>query len=260
MIDMAELPDLTVFANILSRRFAGQTVENITVTETRKLNVSADTLKASMEGHQLTGVSREGKTLQFHFSGGQVLGLHLMLRGELVALDGEETPRFQIIAFHFTSGEGFAVIDLQKQATPTLQPKSVEVPDALDLDKEYFTALLAKKRTVIKTLLMDQKLMRGIGNSYADEILYHAAISPFSIANAIPPEAVSKIFSSIKTVLEKAIKDIGEANGDELSGELKDFMEIHSPRLKTTARGENIKTEKIGGRTTYYTDAQALFH
>lgn len=61
-------------------------------------------------------------------------------------------------------------------------------------------------------------------------------------------------------MLEKAIKDISEANGDELTGELKDFMMVHSPKLKATARGETIKMEKIGGRTTYYTDAQKLFH
>jgi formamidopyrimidine-DNA glycosylase len=65
---------------------------------------------------------------------------------------------------------------------------------------------------------------------------------------------------SIATVLKKAIKGIGAANGDELKGELKDFMIVHSPKLKTTDRGEVIKTEKIGGRTTYYTDAQELFH
>jgi formamidopyrimidine-DNA glycosylase len=256
---MAELPDLTVFANILSRRFKGQTVKSIVVTQTKKLNVTAAVLKSSLEGGQLTGVKREGKTLQFHFSDGQVLGLHLMLRGELVALVGNETPKFQILAFHFSNGEGFAVIDVLKQATPTLQPKSIDVPDALNLDKAYFTALLSKKRTVIKTLLMDQKALRGIGNSYADEILYHAGVSPFSIANAIPHEGVAKIFNSISTVLEKAIFDIGQANGDSLTGELKDFMTIHSPDLKATAKGDPIKTEKIGGRTTYYTDKQELY-
>jgi formamidopyrimidine-DNA glycosylase len=101
--------------------------------------------------------------------------------------------------------------------------------------------------------------MRGIGNSYTDEILYHAHISPFSVANAIPAKAVTKLFDSIRTVLEKAIKDITAANGDELTGELKDFMEVHGAKLKTTKKGEEILSEKIGGRTTYYTSTQELF-
>lgn len=256
---MAELPDLTVFARILSRKFTGQKLDKIDITEERKLNVSAAELKVALEGHELTAVSREGKTLQFHFSGGRVLGLHLMLRGELVALDGAEAPRFQIMAFHFKNGEGFAVIDLQKAATPTLQPKHADAPDALNVHLDYFKKLLAKKRTVIKTLLMDQKALRGIGNSYADEILYHAGISPFSTANALPEKMVTKLFQSIGTVLEQAIKDIEEANDDELTGELRDFLKIHNPALKVTAKGETIKTDKIGGRTTYYTDGQAHF-
>ncbi|TWR24714.1 formamidopyrimidine-DNA glycosylase [Mucilaginibacter pallidiroseus] len=256
---MAELPDLTVFADILSRKFTGQTVEEITITEARKLNVSADKLKTTLEGKKLEMVTREGKTLQFHFAGGEALGLHLMLRGELVDLEADETPRFQVMAMRFDNGKGFAVVDLQKQATLTLQPPPLNVPDALAMDGEYFADLLSKKRTLIKTLLMDQKLVRGIGNSYADEILYHAGISPFSVAKSIPANRVSKLYKSIADVLNKAVKQIAEANDDELRGELKDFMTVHSPKLKTTAKGEAIKTEKIGGRTTYYTDAQELY-
>ena len=256
---MAELPDLTVFAQILNHRFKGKILQKLEVTEPRKLNVDVKVLKDALENQKLTNVTREGKTLQFHFSNDHVLGLHLMLRGELVALEDDEKARFQILAFHFANGEGFAVIDLQKQATPTLNPKPAMAPDALLLDKTAFIDLVAKKRTVIKTLLMDQKTVRGIGNSYADEILYHAGVSPFSTARAIPAEQAQKIFNSIKIVLQKAIKDIGEANGSELKGELKDFMTVHNPSLKETKKGEPIKTDKIGGRTTYYTDQQQLY-
>lgn len=256
---MAELPDLTVFANILTRRFKGHILDQVMVTETRKLNVSATEFKKALEGHQLEQVAREGKTLQLHFSGGQVLGLHLMLRGELMSIAGDDVPRFQILAFHFENGEGFALIDLQKQATPTLNPETVTVPDALDIKLDDFKAIVGKKRVTIKTLLMDQKVIRGIGNSYTDEILYHAKISPFSIANVIPEKSVGQLFKSMDVVLKKAIREIGDANGDELTGELKDFMEVHNPRLKITAKGEPIKSDKIGGRTTYYTDAQELF-
>ncbi|MDQ0641121.1 formamidopyrimidine-DNA glycosylase [Pedobacter sp. W3I1] len=256
---MAELPDLTVFAQILSRRFKGKTLETLEVSIAKKINVTAKELKKALEGRQLINVDRVGKTLQLSFSGSQVLGLHLMLRGELVLIDQDEPPRFQILGFHFEGGEAFALIDMQKQATPTLNPEKVEVPDALDMDIDYFRALLAKKRTVIKTLLMDQHKIRGIGNSYSDEILYHAGISPFSIAGAIPEKAIKKLFKSISTVLDKAIKEISEENGNELRGELRDFMVIHNPELKETSKGEKIQTGKIGGRKTYYTDKQELF-
>ncbi|MBD1395511.1 DNA-formamidopyrimidine glycosylase family protein [Mucilaginibacter glaciei] len=256
---MAELPDLTVFAQILTRKYKGEELDKVEVTVEKKLNVPVADLKSALKGQKLLNVIREGKTLQLHFSSDQIVGLHLMLRGELVELNNGKTPRFQVLAFHFKNGSGFSLIDLQKQATPTLQPKPAVAPDALNIDKSVFSALLAKKRTLIKTLLMDQKVIRGIGNSYSDEILYHAGVSPFSIPKAIPSKDVAKIYNSIRTVLEKAIHDIAGANGDKLTGELKDFMNIHSPQLKTTAKGEIIKTAKIGGRTTYYTDAQELF-
>ena len=256
---MAELPDLTIFAKILARKYHAQQLKTLTVTESRKLKISASALKSALEGSILAEVTREGKTLQFHFSGGIVLGLHLMLRGELVSLEDNVTPKFQILAFHFQNGAGFAVVDMLKQATPTLNPESSVVPDALSLDEKYFTGRLSKKRVPIKAVLMDQKVMRGIGNSYADEILYNASVSPMSAANAIPPKKVTAIFRSINSVLHKAIKDIGEANDDELKGELKDFMSVHNPKLKVTTKGEEIKRNKIGGRTTYYTDSQELY-
>jgi formamidopyrimidine-DNA glycosylase len=256
---MAELPDLTVFAQILSRRFKGKVLETLEISVAKKLNVTGKELKKALEGRELIKVEREGKTLQLFFSGSQVLGLHLMLRGELVLIDQDEPPRFQILGFHFEGGEAFALIDLQKQATPTLNPEVVEIPDALDMDEGYFLDLLAKKKTVIKTLLMDQHQMRGIGNSYGDEILYHAGISPFSIAKAIPEKMAKKLYASIGKVLNTAIEQIAKENGDGLTGELRDFMQVHGASLKETAKGEEILSEKIGGRKSYYTKGQELF-
>lgn len=256
---MAELPDLEVFSRILNRRYSGKTLEKIDVEVAGKLNVTAKKLKKSLEGHQLSEVKRSGKTLQFHFGRDRVLGLHLMLRGELVAL-GDKPPKFPVLVFHFKGGKGFAVTDMQKQATPTLGPPVNEVPDALELNYPVLKKLLEGKKTTIKTLLMDQKKVRGIGNSYGDEILYHAGISPFSIAGKIPYEYVKKLHKSIHSVLETAIKKIEKENGDELTGELRDFMQVHSAKLKQTPKGEEILSEKIGGRTSYYTKSQELFH
>jgi formamidopyrimidine-DNA glycosylase len=257
---MAELPDLAVFAGTLTRRFAGKTLKSVEVKVAKKLKVTVAELKAAIEGKKLSTVTREGKTLQLHFSGGNVLGLHLMLRGELVLLEKEHpTPKFEIIGFHFSGGDGFAVVDSLKQATPTLNPEPAKSPDTLDMDLEYFALLLAKKKKLVKEVLMDQKLMRGIGNSYADEILWHAKISPFSVANAIPEKEVKQLFKSIKSVLEKAIKEITHENGDELRGELRDFMKVHGAKIEKSPNGYEVKSEKIGGRSSYYTEEQKLF-
>lgn len=103
---MAELPDLEVFSRILDRRYAGQVLEKVDVAVAKKINVAAKTLKTSLEGHKLSAVKRSGKTLQLHFGENKVLGLHLMLRGELLAL-GDSPPKFPILVFHFKGGQRF---------------------------------------------------------------------------------------------------------------------------------------------------------
>lgn len=255
---MPELPDLEVFAANLQKRFKNKIVENVDVTVAKKLNVTIDEFKQAVEGHALEQVTRDGKTLQLHFKNKTVVGLHLMLHGEIRPLDNEEV-KFQIVSFHFKGGDGFALTDFQKQATPTLNPELSEVPDALGMTVTYFKELLAKKKVQIKVLLMDQKNIRGIGNTYADEILWAARISPFSIAKAIPETQVKKLLKTIKSLLKQEAKDIAKELPDDLHGEIKEFLKIHSPKLEKTPTGAEILVEKKGARKTYYTDEQELY-
>ncbi len=257
---MAELPDLTVFAQILSRKFKGKTLKEIDVKVAKKLKVPVPALKEALEGKKLLEISRAGKTLQFHFSGDRVLGLHLMLRGELKQLEkGDELPRFTVFAFHFSGGEGFAVTDILKQATPTLDPEKPKAPDALEISEADFVALLLKRKKMVKEVLMDQKAIRGIGNSYADEILWHSRVSPFSTASAIPAPTVKKLYKSLHSVLAAAIDFIANENGDELKGELRDAMKVHGTKIKKSPTGAEVKSEKISGRSAYYTEEQTLY-
>ena len=257
---MAELPDLTVFAATLNKRFKGKVLAKLTVSVAKRLNVSIAEITTALEGKKLKEVVREGKTLQLNFTDNQVLGLHLMLRGELELLAKDKpAPRYQIIAFQFKDESGFAVTDRQKMATPTLNPKENFVPDALAIDFNSFALLLAKKRAAIKTVLIDQHAIRGIGNSYADEILWHAKISPMSVAKAIPDKEVKQLYKSLHFVLETAIREIAKENQDELRGELRDFMKVHGAKITTSPTGGKIISEKIGGRKSYYTAEQKLF-
>ena len=256
---MAELPDLTVFAQILSRRFRGKTLKEIDVKVAKKLNVSAAQLKAKLEKKKLSEVSRYGKTLHFHF-GEEVLQVHLMLRGELVALEkGAELPKYVILAFHFSGGEGFAVVDMLRAATSMLNPEPAKAPDALEMELDYFIGVLSKSRKMVKEVLMDQNKMRGIGNSYADEILWDTKISPLSTASAIPGPQVKKLYKGVRSVLGDAIKFIAKENGDELKGELRDAMKVHGAKIGKSPTGAEICSEKIAGRTTYYTMEQKLY-
>lgn len=257
---MPELPDLAVFAVNLEKLFKNKTLEKIQVTVSRKLNVSAEELTTALEGKKLDSVTREGKTIQLHF-GTEVLGLHLMLHGELKLTHADEEVKHQILAFHFKGGKGFALADFQKAATPTLNPSPSDVPDALSevLTAAYLEGMLAKTRTPVKTVLMNQKLLRGIGNTYADEILWAAGISPFSVSRAIPKEKVIQLHQQMKKVLREEIVQIGRMLPDELGGEIKEFLKVHGAAIRESPTGGKILVEEIGGRKSYYTNEQKLY-
>jgi formamidopyrimidine-DNA glycosylase len=258
---MPEIPDLEIFARNLLKVFKSKTLEKLEVVVPRKLKVSEQELKAAFEGHQLQDVKREGKTLQLHFGGGNVLGVHLMLHGRLHSLGGDEEVKFQIIRFWFKGGDGFAVTDWQKQATPTLNPEPSKVPDALakEMNLVYFKKTLAASDAHIKNLLMDQKKIRGLGNAYVDEILWLARIHPLSIASNIPEDKAGELHKAIGKVLEDETKALGKAIPESYTIELRDFLKIHHSGLEKSPTGYEIKTEKREGRNTYFTDEQELF-
>ncbi|RZK81914.1 MAG: formamidopyrimidine-DNA glycosylase [Pedobacter sp.] len=258
---MPELPDLEIFASNLEKRFKNKTLDKLDVHVAKRLNASAHELKSALEGHKLKEVLREGKTLQLHFGGGNVLGIHLMLHGEMKLIEKDDDVKFKIIELHFKGDNSFALTDFQKQATPTLNPEPTKVPDALsrEFTITYFKNILAKKKISIKQVLMDQKLIRGIGNTYADEILWRAKISPFSISKAIPEQQVKDLFQAIEEVLRKEIMQLTKAIPHSFNAEVKDFLKIHNPYLKKSPTGHEIMVDKVGGRKTYYTVEQVQF-
>ena len=106
---------------------------------------------------------------------------------------------------------------------------------------------------------MDQKLIRGIGNAYADEILWSAGISPLSISNKIPDAKIKSLAKSIKSVLQKAEKQIKKEDPDIINGEIRDFLIIHNADKKTSPKGGQIHSEMVNSRITYYADEQELY-
>jgi formamidopyrimidine-DNA glycosylase len=257
---MPELPDLQAFSHNLTKIFHGKELDKVEVTVDRKLNVPEKELQQTLSGLEVEKFKREGKELHLLFKGGHSLGLHLMLHGQLVVFkDGETPPKNQIVNLVFHDGTNLALTDFQKAATPTLDPKPTNIPDALDADENYLSEKFNKTKTPVKTVIMDQKVIRGIGNAYADEILWDARISPFSAANKIPKDKVKTLAKSIKKVLEDAEKQILKSNPNIISGEIRDFMEVHNHKKKQTSTGAAIHQRDLSSRKTYYTDEQELF-
>lgn len=258
---MPEIPDLEVFSMNLTKLLKGKVVKRLEVPYPKKLKTTVAALKKQVEKQALTEIYREGKQLRLLFKNNAILGWHLMLHGEPALFEGKDYPKYTIIALQFTDGSGLAMTDFQGQAAVTLNPEESEVPDAMSnqVNTKYLEGLLSASKKQVKEVLMNQDLVRGLGNAYTDEILYHAGISPFSIADKIPKEKVKVLAASIKKVLKDGIKQILKHDKSLISGEYREFMQVHHAKKKETAKGEAIQSHKAGSRKTYYTDAQELF-
>lgn len=258
---MPELPDLQVFSRNLNKRFAGKKLKEIVVHVDRRLKVSVTELKKQLQKATLREVKRVGKELHFQFDHGKVLGLHLMLKGNLFAFEGKNETRHSILELKFDDDSGLVLSDWQKKATPTLNPEPWDAPDALskEVDLKFLKERLAESRATVKNLMLDQHVIRGIGNAYADEILWEAGISPFSISNKIPGEKVKDLAKSIKKVLKDAEKQILKTHPDIITGEVRDFLKIHNAKKKESPGGALIQQKMVSSRKTYFTDEQEVF-
>jgi formamidopyrimidine-DNA glycosylase len=257
---MPELPDLQVFSRNLTKLLKDKKVKEVRVTNTKKLKVPVKKLKEAVEGKKLLKVVRDGKELHFIFNNNAVLGLHLMLRGKLHFFEGDHSEKFAIIELRFSDKTGLVMTDFQGQATPTLNPPEHDGTDALApaMNLRFFKSTLEKSKASIKNLLLDQHAIRGIGNAYADEILWEARVSPFSIASKIPPAQVKALHKAIGKVLKAAEKTILKKEPEIISGEVRDFMKIHNPKKKESPTGAVIQVQ-AAGRKTYYTAEQVLY-
>jgi formamidopyrimidine-DNA glycosylase len=258
---MPELPDLQVFSKNLNKKLKGKKLEKIQVTAGGRIKTSAAAFNKAVAGSRLKKVYRQGKQLRFLFDNDVVLGMHLMLHGKLYWFDKKNTEKYTIATLTFDGGTGLALTDFQKMAQLTLNPQETDAVDALS--KQLTPAVLKKifsgSRKQVKELLMDQKIISGIGNAYADEILWKAGIAPASISEKIPAAKITALANAIKKVLMDAEKHILKTTPDSIAGELRDFMLIHNAKKTKSPGGATIKHSSTRGRKTYYTDEQQLY-
>jgi formamidopyrimidine-DNA glycosylase len=256
---MPEIPDIQVFSNNLKKLLAGKKISKVKVIG-KKLTDSQAALTKAIAGKKIKDIYRSGKEMRFLFFDNTLAGLHLMLTGELFLFDKKNDHHSPIVEFYFSDGTGLALCDRMKNANIKLNPVDKKGIDALDkkLNFKYLKEVF-KSNAQVKNILLNQDIIRGIGNSYSDEILWATKISPFSIANKIPDDKIKELAKNIKKILQKEIIQISKAHPGLIQGEIKEFLKIHSPKKERSPAGAVIKTEKRGMLKTYYTDEQVLY-
>jgi formamidopyrimidine-DNA glycosylase len=257
---MPELPDLEVFSKNLNKRLSGKKIIAVTVHNAEQINVTPETLNNQLENAILSHIKREGKTIHFIFSNQQILQVHLMVKGEFDIVPNDAILNSKILSLRFDDQNHLVISDPKNFATVTLNPEPSPIPDALDLTLRYLKMQLYRKKSKkIKAFLIEQTIIRGIGNAYSDEILWISRIAPNSLCGKIPDDAVNALFDAIPTVLKAAIEQIEIAKPNLLKGEYRDFLNIHHPNKTHSPTGGLIHCKKIASRKTYYSDEQRCY-
>jgi formamidopyrimidine-DNA glycosylase len=257
---MPELPEIQVFSQNLTKLFKGSKLKKLVVKDGRRLLHSEEEFNKRLQGKKLIEVYRSGKELRFKFEKGEVLGMHVMLTGDIIHIDETNARKTTVVELHFDNGKAIALTDFLKQAKVFLDPDDKGGVDALseDLTYEYLKKVLNKKKP-IKTLLMDQNIIRGIGGAYSDEILWEIKVHPFSIGSAIPDEKIRELPQAIRNVLTNVTNLIYENKPGIISGDVRDFSKIHDKNKTHCPNGKPILMEEMGGRKNYFTEEQVLY-
>ena len=256
---MPELPDIEVFSSNLKSMLAGKKLTKIKIVNGKKLKDKPAAFKI-LDGKTVKNVYRSGKEIRFEFSEKLIMGIHLMLTGDLIPFEGENERKSTIAEMYFSNGMAIALTDRMKNAYVKLNPEDKEGIDALDKNLNFkFLKNALNRKTNIKNILTDQGVIRGIGNGYSDEILWETRISPFSVANAIPDEKIKELALSIKKVLKNATAKIRKNHPGLIHGEIKEYLNIHTKKKTHSPTGKPILQADRGMLKTFYTDEQILY-
>ncbi len=240
---MPELPEVESLAEFLREHAKGHAVVRADAASFSVLK-TFDPPLASLAGQVITEVGRHGKFLDIATDQGLHLIIHLARAGWLRWREdlpsAPPKPGKSPLAFRLTldDGSGFDLTEAgtHKRLAVYLVRDPAEVPGivslgpdplAADFTADTLAALLAGRRTQVKGLLRDQKVIAGIGNAYSDEVLHVAKMSPFKIAASMTPDDVAVLYDAIKTTLTEAVERSAGLAAADLKGEKKSGLRVH---------------------------------
>jgi formamidopyrimidine-DNA glycosylase len=236
---MPEAPDLEVIKEFLNARVRGLVVSGATVLRPTVLRSLAGDISEDMPGRTFDEFKRRGKFLLAELSGERWLVVNPMLTGGLQYCPSSERMRKRTsVVFGLPDEMDLRYIDDRQMGKvyytgagqlgqiPRLDEQG---PDVLeDTSLEDFRARLKHFHGEIKGVLTRGSLVSGIGNAYADEVLFAAAIGPFRKSRSLTAEEVATLHQQCRTVVEDAVAVLRERMGDRLHVKVRDFLKVHN--------------------------------
>jgi len=262
---MPEIPDLEATKSVLDARVIGCAVQAVSVHKPFVIrSLTGEEIQVALPDQTVTAVHRRGKYLIFRFDRHSLV-VNPMLTGRF-QLCKPETRRSAetIFTVSLSSGEDLRYLDGKNMGMAYLVrdeeygaiPRFTDQgPDALDPDLtlEMFRTRLKPLHGEIKGILTNARFIAGIGNAYADEILFSAGIYPFRRRKSLTEDEIQKLFRSIKEVLQESIAVVKERMGDNIHLKIRDFLKVHGKAGSACPRcGGRIASVKARQRETNF--------
>lgn len=268
---MPELPEVETVKNILEPAIKGKTIDYIDVFYDRLIQSDLNEFKSKLKNKTFLGLSRYGKYLFFHLTNDLVIISHLRMEGKFRTANSRAEARIKhtSMIFYFKDGTALAFDDTRKFGLMYLSSKNEykEIPmikklgvEANKVQKSDLATLYKKfnRKKPIKELLLDQTILCGIGNIYADEICYLSNISPFTLGKDLSQKNIDDIVKNAKIVLEKAIKLGGSTihsfhPSEGVDGRFQEELMCYGKQGQTCPKcGTKFHKDFLGGRGTTY--------
>lgn len=213
---MPELPEVETYTRYFEKNALDQEIIEIEINDDRILDADEDIFKDSLTGKRFKSVNRHGKNLFVRINGKTIL-FHFGMTGNLSYFKNPlEEPDHSRVLFKFSNGfilsyisqRLFGKVKIIEVVTDYLRRKKLG-PDALKMGYEEFKNALKRRSAYLKSLLMNQSFIAGIGNIYSDEILFQSGLHPKTHVNLLKEKQLKTLFNNIKKVLEYGISKKG---------------------------------------------------
>lgn len=255
---MPELPEVEIYTRYFAAHALKQKIARVDVRDERILGMTRkETLGRALKSNAFSRVRRHGKNL-FAEAGQQWVHFHFGMSGDLAYYGrADETPRFARVVFEFANGKRLAFEDMRLFGVVDLTPDPETYiaahhlgPDPLEprFTLRSFRQLMEGRRGAVKALLMSQDVIAGVGNLYADEMLYQTSIHPRRSVDRISPAESKSLYAAMRRILREVIAR--KARG---AGYPAKYLIPHREEgERCPLCGGTIKRTVVFGRTTYF--------
>jgi len=268
---MPELPEVETVRRGLNEKLTGRTIVGVDVYLNKIIKApNVAEFKQILPGKRVESVRRKGKYLIIDLTEDYVLVMHMRMTGRFDYVPaGTELRKSTFIVFKLDNGYDLHFSDPRQFATVHLLPvKDIYTitglatlgPEPISDDFTFadFKAKLVKRQGKIKNIILDQRVMAGIGNIYADESLFAAGIDPERPANSLTEEEQLRLYHAIRANLEAGILHRGTSvqsyfDVEGRKGEHQEYLKVYRRLNKPCVKcGKPIMRKEVAGRGTYY--------